>query len=196
LQALRFKLNCLNQTCISLKSITQFTRTIFPDSAIFIEKKRVENRLWRKSEFLWRKKNISYRCKGSSALGRAATQRAYKDAASEKTKNSSVREEFPQVPNSWHTSLRRTAATALGTLLHCIAGPLPSLAGATILLPPIVRILAAIRLTNSGGPLTGTTVRGSPLNGSQPTCALRPSSTSSKAHAFKTLCFRASLCTN
>ncbi len=59
LQALRFKLNCLNQTCISLKSIMQLTKTIFPDSAIFIEKKRVENRLWRKSEFLWRKKNIS-----------------------------------------------------------------------------------------------------------------------------------------
>ncbi len=34
----------------------QLTKTIFPDSAIFIEKKRVENRLWRKSEFLWRKK--------------------------------------------------------------------------------------------------------------------------------------------
>ena len=29
----------------------QFTRTIFPDSTIFIEKKRVENRLWRKSTF-------------------------------------------------------------------------------------------------------------------------------------------------
>ena len=61
LQALRFKLNCLNQTCISLKSIMQLTKTIFPDSAIFIEKKRVENRLWRKSEFSWRKKNMSYR---------------------------------------------------------------------------------------------------------------------------------------
>ncbi len=59
LQALRFKLNCLNQTCISLKSIMQLTKTIFPDSAIFIDKKRVENRLWRKSGFLWRKKNIS-----------------------------------------------------------------------------------------------------------------------------------------
>ncbi len=56
LQALRFKLNCLNQTCISLKSIMQLTKTIFPDSAIFIEKKRVENQFWRKSEFLWRKK--------------------------------------------------------------------------------------------------------------------------------------------
>ncbi len=58
LKALRFKLNCLNQTCISLKSIMQLTKTIFPDSAIFFEKKRVENRLWRKSEYLWRKKNI------------------------------------------------------------------------------------------------------------------------------------------
>ncbi len=57
LQALRFKLNGLNQTCISLKSIMQLTKTIFPDSAIFIEKKRVEIRLWRKSEFLWRKIN-------------------------------------------------------------------------------------------------------------------------------------------
>jgi hypothetical protein len=51
LQALRFKLNCLNQTYISLKSIMQLTKTIFPDSAIFIAKKRVENRFWRK---LWR----------------------------------------------------------------------------------------------------------------------------------------------
>ena len=51
LQALRFKLNCLNQTCLSLKSIMQLTKTIFPDSVIFIEKKRVENRVWRKSAF-------------------------------------------------------------------------------------------------------------------------------------------------
>ena len=59
LQALRFKLKCLNQTCLSLKSIVQRIMTIFPDSASFVEKKRLENRLWRKSEFLWRKKNIS-----------------------------------------------------------------------------------------------------------------------------------------
>ncbi len=59
LQVLRFKLKCLNQTCLSLKSIMQLTMTISPDSASFIEKKRVENRLWRKSEFLWRKENIS-----------------------------------------------------------------------------------------------------------------------------------------
>jgi hypothetical protein len=56
LQALRFKLKCLNQTCISLKSNMQFTRTFFFYSATFIEKKRVENRLWPKSEFLWPKK--------------------------------------------------------------------------------------------------------------------------------------------
>jgi hypothetical protein len=43
----------------------------------------------------------------------------------------SVIEDFPQIPNSWHTSLRRTAATALETLRHRSAGPLPSLAGAT-----------------------------------------------------------------
>jgi hypothetical protein len=34
----------------------QLARTIFSDSAIFIEKKRIENRLWPKSEFLWPKK--------------------------------------------------------------------------------------------------------------------------------------------
>jgi hypothetical protein len=34
----------------------QFARTIFPDSATFIEKKKIENRLWPKSEFLWPKK--------------------------------------------------------------------------------------------------------------------------------------------
>ena len=43
LQASRFKLNDLNQTCISLKSILQLTKTIFFDSAIFVEKMRVEN---------------------------------------------------------------------------------------------------------------------------------------------------------
>ena len=59
LQELIFKLNMLNQTCISSKSIMQFTSTIFSDSAIFIEKLRVENRLWAKKEFLW-KKNSSH----------------------------------------------------------------------------------------------------------------------------------------
>ena len=44
-------LNTLNQTCTSLKSIIQLTKTIFPDSVVFIEKKRVENWLWRKSAF-------------------------------------------------------------------------------------------------------------------------------------------------
>ncbi len=44
LQALRFKLKCLNQTCISLNWIMQLARPIFSDSAIFMEKKRVENR--------------------------------------------------------------------------------------------------------------------------------------------------------
>ena len=38
----------------------QLTKTIFSDSAIFIEKKRVENQLWAKSEFLWAKKNASF----------------------------------------------------------------------------------------------------------------------------------------
>ncbi len=40
LQALRFYLNCLNQTYISLKSIMQLTKTFSPDSATFIEKMR------------------------------------------------------------------------------------------------------------------------------------------------------------
>ncbi len=43
LQALRLKLKCLNQTYLSLKSMMQLTMTISPDSASFIEKKRVEN---------------------------------------------------------------------------------------------------------------------------------------------------------
>ena len=41
-----------------------------------------------------------------------------------------VREEVPQIPNSWHASLRRTAATALDTLRHRITGPLPSITAA------------------------------------------------------------------
>jgi hypothetical protein len=56
LQALRFKLKCLNQTCISLKSSMQFARTIFSDSASFIEKKRVENRCGQKVNFRGQKK--------------------------------------------------------------------------------------------------------------------------------------------
>ena len=39
LQASRLKLNRLDQTCISSKSIMQLTKTIFSDSADFIEKK-------------------------------------------------------------------------------------------------------------------------------------------------------------
>jgi hypothetical protein len=34
-----------------MKSIVQLTKSISPDSASFVEKKRVENRLWRKGEF-------------------------------------------------------------------------------------------------------------------------------------------------
>ena len=55
LQALKIKLTSLTETCISSKSIMQLTETIFPDSAVFIEKKTVENRLWANSEFLWAK---------------------------------------------------------------------------------------------------------------------------------------------
>ncbi len=45
----------------------------------------------------------------------------------------SAREKVPQIPNSWHTSLRRTAATAHATraLRQRVAGPLPPLAAAT-----------------------------------------------------------------
>ena len=42
LQALRLKLNCLDQTCISPKSIMQLTKAISFDSVIFIKKKTVE----------------------------------------------------------------------------------------------------------------------------------------------------------
>ena len=42
LQAFTFRPKRLNETCTSLKSIMQLTRTIFPDSAIFIEKKLLE----------------------------------------------------------------------------------------------------------------------------------------------------------
>ncbi len=41
LQTLRLKLNCLNQSCISLKSIMQLTNTNSPDSATFIESEKV-----------------------------------------------------------------------------------------------------------------------------------------------------------
>ena len=42
LQALILKPNLLKQTYISQESIMQLTQTLFPDSAIFIEKNRVE----------------------------------------------------------------------------------------------------------------------------------------------------------
>ncbi len=48
----------------------------------------------------------------------------------------SAREEVPQIPNSWHPSLRRTAATALATLRQRVAGPLPPLAAATVTAHP------------------------------------------------------------
>ena len=53
LEAFRLKLYSLNEPCISSKSTIQLSRTIFSNSAIFMEKKRVENQLWVKSEFLW-----------------------------------------------------------------------------------------------------------------------------------------------
>ena len=57
LQTLRFTVNRVNQTCILLKSIMNLTRTgIFPNSAIFIEKKSAENWVWAKSKFLSAKK--------------------------------------------------------------------------------------------------------------------------------------------
>ena len=63
LQALRFKQNCVNKTCISSKAIMQFTMTIFSDSVICIEKKRAENWLWAKSKFLLAKSfHSSYQC--------------------------------------------------------------------------------------------------------------------------------------
>jgi hypothetical protein len=65
----------------------QLTKTIFPNSAIFIEKKRVENRLWRKSEFFWRKKiKISHRTlKGlDPEINPERPPKSYKDAASRK----------------------------------------------------------------------------------------------------------------
>ena len=51
-------INILNETCISSKSMMQHSKTHFSDSAIFIEKKTVEIRLWAKSEFSWAKKII------------------------------------------------------------------------------------------------------------------------------------------
>jgi hypothetical protein len=45
--------------------------------------------------------------------------------------NGSASEEVPQIPNSWHTSLCRTATTALATLRQRVAGPLQPLEAAT-----------------------------------------------------------------
>ena len=51
LNALRFKLNSLNQTCIPSKLTMRLTKKNCSDSVIFIEKKTVKNQLWAKGEF-------------------------------------------------------------------------------------------------------------------------------------------------
>jgi hypothetical protein len=56
LQALRFKLNTLNKTCISLKSIMQLTKPIFLDSATFMEEKRVKKFCGEKARTMAKKK--------------------------------------------------------------------------------------------------------------------------------------------
>ena len=58
-QALKFKLNSLNQTCTSLKSIMQLTRNIFPDSAIFIEKREQKTDCGEKVNFRGKKNKTS-----------------------------------------------------------------------------------------------------------------------------------------
>ena len=60
LQAFRFKVKRLNQTCTSSKSTMQLTTTLCSASAIFIEKKWVENRSWPK-------KHASSACRAESA---------------------------------------------------------------------------------------------------------------------------------
>ena len=57
LQALKFKLNHPNQTCLSLKLIMQLTETIVSDSVIFIEKKKLKIGCGQKVNFV---KNVSY----------------------------------------------------------------------------------------------------------------------------------------
>ena len=56
IEIMRFRLNSLNQACISSKLIMQLTKTNFSDSVIFIEKKSVENWLWAKVNFVGKKK--------------------------------------------------------------------------------------------------------------------------------------------
>jgi len=48
LQKMRIKTNLINQTCFSLKSMMQYSKTTFSESAIFSEKNLVENRVWPK----------------------------------------------------------------------------------------------------------------------------------------------------
>jgi hypothetical protein len=69
LQALRFKLKCLNQTCISLKSILQLARTNCSDSATFIEKKRVEIGCGQKVNFRGQKNEIVMSCHSAAQEG-------------------------------------------------------------------------------------------------------------------------------
>ena len=50
----------------------QLTKTVFQNSAIFIEKKWVENQLWGKTEILWGKRINSLVQSGNDADGTAA----------------------------------------------------------------------------------------------------------------------------
>ena len=54
----------------------ELTKTIFQNSAIFIEKKWVENRLWGEGAFLWGKTNASFgaHCLSAVALGPAKSE--------------------------------------------------------------------------------------------------------------------------
>ena len=68
LQALRFKLNSLNQTSISPQStrmIMQLTKTISFDSVTFIAKKTIENLLWAKKVSFCGQKKMHHRRTGA-----------------------------------------------------------------------------------------------------------------------------------
>ena len=117
LQAVRLKLNSHIQTssCVSLILIMQLTKIIFSYSAIFIEKKIAENRLWEKVNFLWAKKifirsrvmNHDLRCQSPSP-GRARHWQGIRagTAAAALPVPPTGRQEEPREPHLHAVSLR------------------------------------------------------------------------------------------
>ena len=147
----------------------QLTMTIFSDSLIFIEKKRVENRLWAKSDFLCAKKKIMTNC--LRALRRTVSVPDERVARQAKKKGNSAAlvDPSPPTPNQC-LSLSLPFIPPHTVRAHCVCfcdyfqirtvargGPLPRVLSSVHVLPrrshlPISQAEVFIRSTTPPGP--------------------------------------------